>query len=47
MCDPCLIWKVYYNYCVIQIEHGLRSTVDTFRLQEVVKPLYEVHIHVL
>ena len=27
-------------HCVIQIEHGLRSAVDAFRLQEVVKPLY-------
>ena len=25
---------------VIQIDHGLRSTVDAFRLQEVGKPLY-------
>ena len=27
-------------HCVIQIEHGLRSKVDAFRLQEVVKLLY-------
>ena len=26
-------------HCVIQIEYGLSSTVDAFRLQEVVKPL--------
>ena len=31
---PCLL------LCVIQLERGLRSTVDAFRLQEVVKPLY-------
>ena len=30
-------------HCVIQLERGLRSTVDAFRLQEVVKPLYWEH----
>ena len=49
--QPCLqqpqkrnAWSVPYLegllHCLIQIEHGLRSTVDAFRLQEVVKLLY-------
>ena len=32
-------------HCVIQIEHGLCSTVNAFRLQEVVKPLYQYYSH--